>query len=68
MKQAFDVFDINKNGFITFQELKAVLGHNLSDIDENIWHEIIEEADLDGDKQISFDEFKNMMNLFAEQE
>jgi Ca2+-binding EF-hand superfamily protein len=59
--QAFNVFDKDGNDFITHDELKQsmlALGENLSD--EEI-HEMIVQADLDGDRQINYKEFIKMM-------
>ncbi|KAL4237341.1 hypothetical protein ACF0H5_002059 [Mactra antiquata] len=59
--EAFQVFDTDGNGSICAAELRHVmasLGENLTDdqIDE-----MIQEADIDGDRQINFEEFKKMM-------
>ncbi|KAJ9074306.1 hypothetical protein DSO57_1003097 [Entomophthora muscae] len=59
---AFRVFDQNGDGYISKSELKQVmssLGEKLSDADLD---EMIREADIDGDGQISYDEFSKMMN------
>ena len=64
LKRSFDMFDKDKNGKITPHELKIVLGSNLDDenINEDVWIEIISDIDLDGDGEISYYEFKKMMN------
>ncbi|KAH7302159.1 hypothetical protein KP509_23G058900 [Ceratopteris richardii] len=57
LKALFRVFDRDGNGFITAAELAhsmARLGHALTDKELT---EMIEEADTDGDGQISFSEF-----------
>lgn len=54
---AFDMFDDDKTGKITFANLKRVaaeLGETLSDQE---LHEMINEADTDNDGEISFEEF-----------
>jgi len=59
--EAFKVFDKDGNGFITSRELKHVmtnLGEKLT-IEEA--EEMINEADLDGDGQINYEEFVKMM-------
>ncbi|EYU23702.1 hypothetical protein MIMGU_mgv1a023810mg, partial [Erythranthe guttata] len=57
-KETFKVFDIDQNGYISANEIRQKLGHKLTDEEVN---QMIREADLDGDGQISFDEFvKNM--------
>nr|XP_043620906.1 probable calcium-binding protein CML25 [Erigeron canadensis] len=61
LKEAFLVFDVDKNGSITADELKKVLrslGEQCS-IDE--CRKMIAGVDQDGDGMISFDEFKVMM-------
>ncbi|XP_050539789.1 calmodulin-beta-like [Daktulosphaira vitifoliae] len=57
MHHAFNVFDKNGDGFITFDELKRVMfsiGERLTD--EEI-EDMIKEADLNGDKKIDYNEF-----------
>jgi calcium-dependent protein kinase len=64
LKRSFDMFDKDQNGKITPLELKLVLGSNLDDdnLNEDVWREIILGIDLDGDGEISYYEFKKMMN------
>lgn len=53
-REAFNVFDKDNNGFISASEVREVmksLGENLTD--EQI-EKIIQEADLDGDRQVSY--------------
>jgi Ca2+-binding EF-hand superfamily protein len=47
--------------------LKEVLGGQLSDVDENVWTEIVREVDINGDGVISKEEFTTMMLRYAEQ-
>merc|ERR1712060_203695 len=67
MMKAFRLFDDDETGKISFKNLKRVakeLGENMTD-DEI--QEMIEEADRDGDGEISEDEFMRIMrktNLF----
>ncbi|MED6145816.1 translation elongation factor EF1B gamma [Stylosanthes scabra] len=61
LKEAFKVFDKDQNGFISASELRHVminLGEKLTD--EEV-EQMIKEADLDGDGQVNYDEFVNMM-------
>lgn len=61
IKQAYRVFDKDGNGYVSAGELRYVmakLGVNFSD--EEL-EEMVLEADLNGDGQVSFDEFYNMM-------
>ena len=60
LKQAFDLFDRDGGGTISSSEVKEVLGIGKA-FDEKIWDEIIGEVDIDGDGEISFEEFREMM-------
>ena len=61
IREAFEVFDINKNGFISAEELRQVM----TDLGENVTAEEVDEmiraADMDNDGLVSFGEFINMM-------
>eukprot|EP00493_Phyllostaurus_siculus_P006146 UN06204 len=59
--KAFRLFDDDETGFITLKNLRRVakdIGENMSD--EEL-QEMIDEADRDGDGQISEDEFLRIM-------
>lgn len=63
LKEAFDIFDGDKDGLITVEELGFVLsslgfreGNRLEDCKE-----MIRKVDVDGDGMVSFEEFKIMM-------
>lgn len=59
--KAFQLFDLDKKGKISFANLKEVaklLGENPGD---DVLKEMIAEADEDGDGEVSFDEFKSVM-------
>ncbi|TFK37103.1 putative calmodulin [Crucibulum laeve] len=61
LRQAFLVFDRDKSGKISTTELKQVmfnLGESLTDMEVD---EMIREADVDGDGEINFQEFRKMM-------
>ena len=62
LKIAFDVFDKDKSGGISASELKMLLGESNVHTKDVVWKNMIKEIDLNGDGQISFEEFKNMMN------
>ena len=57
LEQAFKFFDADSSGKISQDNLKEVLGFCSI--------EMISQADLDGDNQVDFSEFKKMMNLKA---
>ena len=64
-KQAFELFDLNKNGKITHKELKKImqgLGQNPTEVEID---ELVKEIDADGDGQIDFDEFLAMLTRKA---
>lgn len=59
---AFEMYDTNKDGLISEEELYEKLnklGHNIK---RNQMSEIMENHDLDGDGCISFEEFKIMIS------
>lgn len=61
MLTRLQVFDKDGNGFISAQELRHImtnLGEKLTDEEVD---EMIREADVDGDGQINYDEFVDMM-------
>ena len=59
LRKAFNLFDIDGNGYITIDELKQTLNLHLNNqID---WKDLVGEVDKDGDCQINFEEFKEMM-------
>jgi len=62
LKYAFDYFDKDHSGFLSPDEIREVLGLN----DENeetkkLVNDIIKDVDINGDGQISYEEFKTMM-------
>ncbi|KAK9469614.1 hypothetical protein V1512DRAFT_256662 [Lipomyces arxii] len=66
LKFAFNVYDIDRDGYISNGELfivmKMMVGENLSDIQlQQIVDKTIMEADRDEDGKISFDEFVQMV-------
>ncbi|CAK5034968.1 unnamed protein product [Meloidogyne enterolobii] len=61
LREAFQVFDKDNDGFISHFELRFVmqnLGEDLTDFEVK---EMIREADLDGDGKVNFNEFVYMM-------
>ncbi|KAK4781273.1 hypothetical protein SAY87_017379 [Trapa incisa] len=69
LKEAFDVFDKDKDGLISVEELGSVMcslglisesGKKVEDCKE-----MIRKVDMDGDGMVNFDEFKRMMMIPA---
>ena len=61
IKEAFRVFDMDRNGLISASELRHVmtnLGERLTDKQVD---DMIKEADIDGDGHINYEEFLAMM-------
>ncbi|KAJ3645655.1 hypothetical protein Zmor_023296 [Zophobas morio] len=61
LKEAFRVFDKNNDGLISSNELRHVmtsLGERLSEEEVD---DMIKEADLDGDGQVNYEEFVNIL-------
>ena len=61
LEAAFKIFDKDNNGFITVDEIRAVLGKGKKFEDESVWSDIIREVDINEDGEVSFKEFKKMM-------
>lgn len=64
LKQAFQLFDKDGGGTISAQEVAQILGHSMSQ-DQSVWKDIIKEVDLNGDGQIDYNEFKQMVGVFT---
>ena len=60
LEAAFNLFDKDGSGSISANEIREVLGVG-KNIDEKVWNDIITEVDGNGDGEISFIEFKIMM-------
>ena len=61
IRNAFRVFDKDGNGYISPAELRQVmlnLGERLSD---EVIDEMVQDADIDGDGQVNYEEFVTMM-------
>ncbi|KAL1803022.1 hypothetical protein ACET3Z_031669 [Daucus carota] len=64
LKQAFNSFDKNKNGYIEFEELReALFEEHEEPNNEQAVHDIILDTDLDKDGRISYKEFVAMMKV-----
>ncbi len=62
LKFAFDFFDRDQSGQITTKEIQEVFCSGNENISLKMIKKIVSEVDLDGDGQVSFDEFKSMMS------
>lgn len=62
LRGAFSVFDRDGSGYISSQELKQVLENLGESLTYEEVDEMMKEADLDCDGQVSFDEFVKMMS------
>ncbi|XP_045169495.1 calmodulin-A-like [Mercenaria mercenaria] len=60
-KETFDVFDIEKTGYITAKELKNVMSNLGEDLGDDVIEEMISKVDTDGDGKIGFEEFSAML-------
>jgi len=62
LKFAFSFFDKDNSGQITVSELKDIFCYNQDkQISEDVMKKIMEDIDTDGNHEISFEEFKEMM-------
>ena len=59
--QAFRVFDKDGSGFVSATELKIVMANLGVDFSDDELSEMVLEADIDGDGQVCFEEFYQMM-------
>ena len=63
LKQAFENFDVDKNGSLSKDEIRQIL----KDADEEYLDELFMIIDLDRNGMISFDEFKRMMEILIKE-
>ena len=61
LKQVFKMFDTDDSDSISRKEIHAFFSMGNEATDENFVNEMIEEVDKNGDGEISFEEFKQMM-------
>ncbi|XP_023333074.1 neo-calmodulin [Eurytemora carolleeae] len=61
IREAFRVFDKEGNGFITVADLTAVMENLGEKLTKEETMELINEADLDGDGHVNYDEFVAML-------
>ncbi|KAJ0099206.1 calcium-binding protein CML24-like [Pistacia vera] len=61
LKDAFDLFDVDKNGLISVGELHSVLKKLGEKCSMSDCTKMIKQVDADGDGHVNFEEFKKMM-------
>ena len=61
LKEAFKIFDKNRNGYIEAKELKSVTTHLGQMLSEEEFMEFWAEADVNNDGKLDYNEFINMM-------
>ena len=64
VKQAFELFDSKKTGYILPNDVKLILGAGKK-LDEKVWKGIIAEVDTTGNGKISYKEFESLMMKYA---
>ena len=60
LRAAFNIYDKDGGGTISVDEIKEVLGMG-RDISDDVWNQIVNEVDENGDGEVSFEEFSQMM-------
>ncbi len=60
LEATFKMFDVDGNGYITQEEFVQILGKSLEN--SGTFMSLLKEVDIDGDSEISFNEFKLIMS------
>jgi calcium-binding protein CML len=68
MVKAFKFFDFNEDGYICSEDLVVVLGKFNLEVDHVMAEYLIEEADVNNDERISFEEFLQVMKKRFDEE
>ena len=63
LEKAFKMFDKDGNGLLSIEEIIEVFGGDVS-----YWKKIIEEVDSNNDGEVDFNEFKQIMGVFNDEE
>lgn len=61
LETAFRAYDQDKNGKISAQEIKEFLGGNSTSESDNVWMQILKQADMNDDGFLDLEEFKSIM-------
>lgn len=65
MRAAFALFDRDGGGTIEAAEIANILGHDVNQ-EQAVWQEVIQQVDQNGDGQIDYAEFYDMLTKLAE--
>jgi len=65
LRECFKMFDRDGGGSISASEVAEILGGQLAS-QSSVWQEIIAEVDTDGNGEIDFSEFQEMMQKFVD--
>ncbi|KAK4804174.1 hypothetical protein SAY86_003991 [Trapa natans] len=65
LRDAFDYYDLDRNGLISAEELHSVLGKLGEKFSLSDCRKMIRSVDRDGDGNVNFEEFKEMMTRSA---
>ena len=62
VKVAFRILDTNKDGTITLEDFDDLFNsYGGSKMDQEVWENLLAEADKNGDNKVSFEEFQEAM-------
>lgn len=61
LRKAFELFDIDKSQSISIEEIRSVFSKN-NKFNEKMTEEVIRQLDIKNNDEITFEEFKNIMN------
>lgn len=61
LRKAFELFDIDKSQSISIEEIRKVFSKN-NKFNEKMTEEVIRQLDIKNNDEITFEEFKNIMN------
>ena len=64
MREIFNIFDKNKDGFLSASEIQCVMTSLGETLTEDEVNEMVKEADRDLDSHISFEDFSQLSRLF----
>ncbi|KAK2489716.1 hypothetical protein MC885_001130 [Smutsia gigantea] len=62
LHEAFRVFDVDGNGYISVDELKQVMGKLGEELSQEVLEAMIHEADVDQDGQVNYEEFVRILS------